>query len=119
MTEDAIRARLAELHRQVGVLQAQHEQMMGLLQREFIHHRDAMDAASQERRSMRDALSTVGERVHDLERDMDEARPVVRAVRRKSAQAIGAITLLGVLGGIAWGAIKFWGAEIRAMFTGG
>lgn len=119
MTEDAIRAQLAELHRQVGILQAQHEQMMALLQREFVHHRDAMDAAATERRAMRESLIGFGQRVHDLERDMDEARPVVRAVRRKSAQAIGAITLLGVLGGIAWGAIKFWGAEIRAMFTGG
>lgn len=119
VTEDAIRAQLADLQRQVGVLHAQHAQMMDLLQREFVRQRDAMGAAANERRAVRETVETVALRVHDLERDMDEARPVVRAVRRKSAQAIGALTLLSVIGGMAWGAIKFWGAEIRALFTGG
>lgn len=85
---------------------------------EHINKALANDRANAEltRSAVSAALSDIGHGQADMARRLDKIEPVTDLVTSIHAKFIGGITLLGVIGGIAWGGVVFFKDVIVGWF---
>ena len=103
----------------IGALTAQIEAMNARLDRDREDRKEADKEAAQSREEVKRGLAALEQGHKDILRRVDKIEPVTDMVTSWKAKVIGAIAVLGLIGGVLIGGFQLFREEITRLFTGG